>query len=68
MARHDDERIVSVSTREESGGISATVTTDAGNVYSGRSHDEYPMWGLGLVKDTASEDKAIRDATRKMNS
>ena len=66
MASKESEHVVSVTTREVNGGISATVTTDAGNVYSGRSHDDYPIWGLGLVKETASEDKAIRDATRKM--
>ncbi|MBS1816985.1 MAG: hypothetical protein JSU08_03560 [Acidobacteria bacterium] len=60
------EKVVHVSTREESGGITATVTTDAGNVYTGRSYPDYPIAGLGLIKNEASEDKAVRDATRKI--
>jgi len=61
MASEKDEKIVHVSTKDESGGISATVTTDSGNVYTGRDHPSY-HWS-----HTASEDNAIRDAARKLN-
>lgn len=61
MARdHEDEKVVSVSTKEECGGYTATVVTDAGNVYTGRSHP------LDSMFSDASEDKAIRNAVNKV--
>ncbi len=59
----DQERIVRVSTTRESGGITATVVTDEGNVYTGRSHPSQGFFGNAPV----TEEKAISEATKKMN-
>ena len=60
-SNENKETAISVSTEEKSGGITATVVTDAGKVYTGRSH-----WSDNFAGDV-SEDRAIRDATRKVN-
>ncbi|HEY3382633.1 MAG TPA: hypothetical protein VGK32_12740 [Vicinamibacterales bacterium] len=57
----DNEKVVHVSTKEEQGGVTATVTTDSGNVYTGRDHPSY-HWNRSV-----SEDRAIRDAVKKVN-
>lgn len=58
-----NERVVRVTTTKEAGGITATVTTDEGNVYTGRSHPSQGFFGNAEV----TEEKAIREATKKMN-
>lgn len=59
----EKEKIVHVTTEHEYGGITATVTTDAGNVYTGRSH---PSQGF-LAPAEVSKERAITEATMKMN-
>ena len=58
-----NERIVSVTTTRESGGITATVTTTEGNVYTGRSHPSQGIFGNADVTKAG----AISAATKKMN-
>ena len=63
MSHDNDKRIVSVSTERESGGITATVVTSDGEVYTGRSHWSNTFMGRG----EASESEAIKDAVKKID-
>ena len=61
MSGTKEEKVVHVTTKEEQGGVTATVTTDAGNVHTGRDHPSY-HWDRSV-----SADRAIREATEKVN-
>ncbi len=56
-----DRKVVSVSTEEELGGITATVVYDDGSSESGRSH----WFNTFLGQGEATESEAISDALRK---
>lgn len=60
MGRNSDEKPVSVTVKEEQGGVTATVVTNEGNVYTGRDHPSY-HWDRSV-----SDDRAIRDAVNKV--
>jgi hypothetical protein len=63
MARDGDTpKVVSVTTEEVSGGITATVVTSDGDVHTGRSHWFNTFMGQG----EATESEAIRNAMDKI--